>query len=404
MGGFIVAKAIERWNLHTRIALNIVARSGNNPGMIIGGFMVACAVLSMWISNTATSIMMMPIAISVAIAILGRDKIDAPFTLALLLGIAYACSIGGLGTLIGTPTNLLIQGYLNDVAGLSIDFVDWMKLGIPAVLVLLPLAWLVLTKWAFKIETAGNGAAQDVITAHRDALGAMTVPERRTLYVFAVVAGLWVLGGPLKTWDVGAMFGMNALVPFAGLTDYVVAIIGVLLCFLVPAGSGKKGETILDWKTAESIPWGVVLLFGGGMSLASALTQSGLGGWMGSELTDLANLPVILLMLVVTTVVIFSTEITSNVATAAALMPVLGAVALATGIPPELIGAPVALAASCAFMLPMATGPNAVVYATGHVSVGQMVGAGFRLNLVAIVVITGLTYFLAPIAFRSVGG
>ena len=394
MGGFIVAKAIERWNLHARIALNIVVRVGNKPAMLVGGFMFAAAALSMWISNTATSIMMMPIALSVAVAVLGRDRLDAPLTYALLLGVAWGCSIGGLGTPIGTPTNLIVIGYLNENAGFQIGFGQWMLLGLPTVLVILPLTWFVLTKWAFPLQAQGGAEGHEVIEDELAALGPIRTPEVRTLIVFGVIAGLWVFRQQLDDIVIGG------IAPFSGLTDHIIAIIGVILCFLVPAGDrDRPGETLLDWKSAETIPWGVLLLFGGGMALAAAITKTGLGGWIGAELSGLAALPVFVLMVILTTFVIFATEVTSNIATTATLMPVLGAIALTTGLPIELLAAPLAMAASCAFMLPMATGPNAVAFATGHISLPTMAAAGFRLNLLAIIAISILAYLLAPIAF-----
>ena len=383
MGGLIIAKAVERWNLHARIALSVVASVGAKPTTLVGGFMVAAALLSMWISNTATSIMMMPIALSVAAAVLGEEAdLHAPFTYALLLGIAYACSIGGLGTLVGTPTNLIVVGYLNDNAGFAIDFVQWMTLGIPAVLVLVPLAWFVLTRWAFPLKGTFGTTGQDVVKDRLAALGKITTPEVRTLMVFSVIAFLWIFRKPLTGLEVGGV------TPLAGLTDHVVAILGVILCFLVPSGSRQRGGALLDWKAAETIPWGVLLLFGGGMSLAGAITQTGLGAWIGGEMAEFAALPILVLVAALTAFVIFTTEVTSNVATASALMPVLGALALAAGIDVELLAVPLALAASCAFMLPMATGPNAVVFATGEVTLPTMASAGFRLNLLAIPVIT----------------
>jgi len=391
IGGFIIAKAVERWGLHKRIALSIVARAGARPEALIAGFMAAAALLSMWISNTATSIMLTPIALSVAAAVLGPDAEDAPFTTALLLGVAWSCSVGGLGTPVGTPTNLIVINYLNAEADFSIGFLQWMALGVPTVLAIVPAAWLVLTKWAFRIRIDNAARGRDAVRAELGALGPITTPETRTLAVFAVVAVLWIFKQPLQGLEIAGSR------PFAGLSDPLTAILGVVLCFLVPAG--EKGEMVLDWRTAERIPWGVVLLFGGGMSLAGAITATGLGEWLGGELSGLAGLPTIVLILILTTTVIFTTEVTSNIATAAALMPVIGAAALAAGLDVELLAAPLAMAASCAFMLPMATGPNAVVYAEGGLSLPTMAKAGFRLNLVAIVLITGLVYVIAPRAF-----
>lgn len=392
LGGFIVAKAIERWNLHERIALSVVSKMGTNPGFLIGGFMLAAAILSMWISNTATSIMMMPIALSVALAVTGGGEKGRGFTFALLLGVAYACSIGGLGTYIGTPTNLLIKDALEGSTGREIDFVTWMMLGVPAIIVLLPIAWFVLTRLVFKVDRHDASTGQAVIADRLTALGRMSIPERRTIMVFGLIAALWIFGRPLKAVEIGSVS------PFAGLTDHITAIFGVILCFLVPSGSKiEQGSSLLDWKTAESIPWGVVLLFGGGMALAGAIRGSNLGSWVGGELEIFATLPPIMIIVLVTTIVIFLTEITSNIATAAALMPVLISLAERTGLDPILLGAPVALAASCAFMLPMATGPNAVVYATGEVNLTTMARAGVRLNIGAIVAITALSYWIAPI-------
>ncbi len=391
LGGFIIAKAIERWNLHERIALNIVVRAGNHPAKIVGGFMLASAILSMWISNTATSIMMMPIALSVAAAVLGSKGLDQPFTHALLLGIAWACSIGGLGTLVGTPTNLIIVGYLNSEAGFSISFLQWMMLGIPTVLVMLPAAWFVLTRWAFRLEAhASAEQGQRVVRERLAGLGAMATPEKRTLALFGLIASLWVTRRWLNEFAIGD------ITPLAGLTDHMIAILGVILAFLIPAGAkDQPGGALLDWKDAESIPWGVLLLFGGGMALAGAISASGLGTWIGGEMAPLAALPLIVVIALLTTFVIFATEVTSNIATASALMPVLGAIALASEMPVELLAVPLAMAASCAFMLPMATGPNAVAFATGHVSLPTMAGAGFRFNLLGIVAITALSYLLA---------
>lgn len=395
MGGFIVAKAIEKWNLHERFALQVLTRVGNRPTMLVAGFMLASALLSMWISNTATAIMMMPIALSVAAAILDGKDNNHPFTYALLLGIAYACSIGGLGTPIGTPTNLIIIGYLNEKAGFNIGFLEWMMLGLPAVVVLVPLAWWVLTRWVFKLDVAVSDASQSILRSRLSALGRLTTPEKRTLMVFSFIAILWVFRKPLHA------FNVNGTQPFSGLSDGLIAILGVILCFLVPSGgaSDKRGDRILDWRSAESIPWGVLLLFGGGMSLAGAISDSGLGNWVGLQMAGLSALPTLMLIFALTLFVIFATEVTSNVATASALMPVLGSAALAAGLDIELLAAPLALAASCAFMLPMATGPNAVVFATDRVGLPIMAKAGFRLNLVALLVITALSMYLPALVF-----
>lgn len=396
MGGFIIAKSIERWNLHERIALNIVVRAGSRPAMLVGGFMFAAAFLSMWISNTATTIMLTPIALSVAASVLGTQAVKgAPFTLALLLGLAYASSIGGLGTPVGTPTNLIVIGYLAEQTGVEIGFAQWMQIGLPAVAIMLPTAWFVVTKLAFPIEAQSAHAGQAALKQRLAGLGHMNTPEKRVMAAFALIASAWVLRKPLNGLEV---FGTT---PFAGLSDPLIAIAGAVLLFLIPAGNerAKPSVRLLDWKTAEQIPWGVVLLFGGGLSLANAITSSGLATWLGGELAALTSLSPIVIMLVLTAFVIFATEISSNVATASALLPIIGAIAAASGTDPAVLAMPVAMAASCAFMLPMATGPNAIVFASDQVTITQMARAGVRLNLAGIGLLTALNYALVPKLF-----
>jgi sodium-dependent dicarboxylate transporter 2/3/5 len=387
-GGFVIAKSVERWNLHTRIALAIVARFSGHPAALVGGFMLAAAVLSMWISNTATAIMLMPIALSVAQRLGGEAWRGGALAPALILGIAWACSIGGIGTPVGTPTNLIVIGYTEAEFGRSIGFAEWMQYGIPMVLILLPLAWALLSL-RLKRGGAGAGAGGTVIAEARAALGPVSTPERRVAATFAFVALLWIFRRPLGELEI---FGT---VPFAGLTDHIIAVLGAVLLFLIPAGTGKR-EALLDWDSAERIPWGVLLLFGGGLSLAAGITASGLGGWLGDHLAGLTSLPLLLLIGALVTFVIFFTEIASNVATASALMPVIGAVAAASALDPLLMALPVAVAASCAFMLPMATGPNAIAYAQGVFTMGRMARAGFALNLLAIVSISLFSAWALP--------
>lgn len=396
MGGFIIAKSVERWNLHERIALNVVLRAGTNPGSLVAGFMVAAAVLSMWISNTATTIMLLPIAVSVARAVLGRDDLKAPFTLALLLGLAYGASIGGLGTPVGTPTNLIVIGYLAEQTGTEISFGTWMLIGIPMVLLMLPAAWFTLTRWAFKLTVTQGGEGQSVLAQRLAALGGMRVPERRVLMVFSLIASAWIFRKLLNTVEVAGVS------PFAGLSDPLIAVAGAIAFFLIPSGSMReKGTMLLDWDTAVQIPWGVVLLFGGGLSMASAITSTGLAAWLGGEMAGLTAMPLIVIMLALTTFIIFATEVSSNVATASALLPVIGAIASAGGADPVILAMPVAMAASCAFMLPMATGPNAIVFASGHVSIAQMAVVGIRLNILGILLISAASYVLVPLLFGA---
>ncbi|MDG2243453.1 MAG: SLC13 family permease [Rhodospirillaceae bacterium] len=394
MGGFIIAKSVERWNLHARIALNIVVRAGNHPAALVGGFMLASAVLSMWISNTATVIMLIPIAVSVSYAVLGEKAFRAPFTIALLLGVAYGASIGGLGTPVGTPTNLIVIGYLEREASQSVSFAQWMLIGIPTIVVMLPAVWVVLTRWGLRLSAPESDAGSDVVKEALDALGRISLPERRVLLVFGVIAAFWVLRRPLNGLNI---FGVT---PFGGVTDHVIAIAGAIVMFLVPSGSSKEpGSRLLDWDTAVRIPWGVMLLFGGGLSLAAAITGTGLATWLGGQMAGLTEMPLIVIMFSLVVFVIFSTELTSNVATASALLPVIGAIATAGGADPTLLAVPVAMAASCAFMLPMATGPNAIVFASGEVTLPQMATIGLRLNLLGVVLITSVVTVLVPIIF-----
>ena len=396
MGGFIIATSVERWHLHARIALNIVNRAGNHPAAIVGGFIAAAALLSMWISNTATTIMLAPIAVSVAYAIVGPGARGAPFTVAILLGLAYGASIGGIATPVGTPTNLIVIGYLENEAGVFISFAEWMKLGIPVVLVMLPAAWLTVTRFAIRVRATGGTEGHSVIQSELEKLGRITTPERRVLITFLFIALAWILREPLNGLSI---FGRQ---PFAGITDHVIAIAGAIILFLIPAGSRiDRNARLLDWETAVKIPWGVMLLFGGGLSMASAITKTGLAGWLGEQLVILTTMPLVVLILGLVTFVIFATELASNVATTSALLPVIGALAVAGDTDPLLLSVPVAMAASCAFMLPIATGPNAIAFATGEVTIPRMARVGLVLNLLGIVLITAVVYGLVQIVLPT---
>lgn len=377
LGGFIMAIGIEKWHLHRRIALNVLLLSGGRLKLLAGGFMLATALLSMWISNTATSLMMAPIALSVAVAAGGGPRLAS----ALLLGIAYSASIGGLATPVGTPTNLIAMGWLRDNAGIDISFREWMSFGLPVALMMLPLAWLILT-WGLKSDAAAARAAGATIRTQRNALGRMTTPETRVAIVFGVVALAWITREQLVQIPL-----------LAGLTDMGIAILGAILMFLVPHGSGDPdhqpgGWALLNWDDARAVPWDVVLLFGGGLSLAAAVQASGLAGWLGNSLAGLAAVPPIILILVVVAIIIFLTEIMSNVAAMTTFLPVLGALATATGVDVRSLIIPCAMAASCAFMLPIATGPNAVVFGMRQFSIGKMMRSGFWLNIACVVIVT----------------
>ncbi len=388
LGGFIIALGIERWNLHERIALNVVALFGNRPKALLAGFMIATALLSMWISNTATTLMMVPIALSVAASVEGEG--DTRITLALLLGVCYAASIGGVATPVGTPTNLIALDALAKINGAQISFATWIKFGIPAMALLIPAAWLAVG-WGLPSGQKSQ-AAQERIGQALEKLGKMSPAEARVALVFGVVAALWM----------SRVFVQNAAeasgftpIWLMGLSDMGIAMFGAVLMFLVPAGGGER-RALLHWDEAERLPWGVLILFGGGISLGRAITRTGLADWIGNQLEVLAVLPPIFFVAAVVLLVIFLTELTSNVATMTTLAPILGALALAVGADPASLLAPAAVAASCAFMLPVATAPNAIIYATGKIPVSQMMRVGLRINLAGVVIITAIGFWIAP--------
>ena len=387
LGGFIAAMAMQRWGLHRRIALNILARVGGHPASLIGGFMIASAVLSMWISNTATTLMMVPIALSVAETVLGDKVFEHRFTIALLIGCAWASSIGGLGTIIGTPPNAFVVAFMEQEAGISISFLDWMLFGVPVVLVMVPAAWIVLTKIVFPIKKDEAMGGDTVIKEQIGLLPEMSAAEMRVSLVFGAMAISWISVETVKKLD-----------GFEGFSNMVVAIAGALAMFLIPAKT-KNRDRLLDWESAVKLPWGVILLFGGGLTLAAAIKKTGLAIWIGESMSALATAPLVLLILAVVGLVIFLTELTSNTATTAALVPVLAAVAAVGNIDPMMLAAPTAMAASCAFMLPVATAPNAVIYSSGHVSIPTMARAGLWLNVIGTFLVTGVCYALLPIIF-----
>jgi sodium-dependent dicarboxylate transporter 2/3/5 len=403
LGGFIVAMAIERWSLHARIALNIVLAFGGKPALMIAGFMAASAALSMWISNTATTLMMIPIALKVADELRREGAASAAFAPALALGVAYAASIGGAGTPVGTPTNLIAIEFMKTELGRdAMSFPEWMTLGVPAVLLLIPAGWFVLTRLAFDIRThdaqdstAGHAAVKDELAR----LGPVTAPEIRIALLFAGVASLWMFR-PFVNQALASL-GERFDWPLAlQVSDMQVAVLGALLTFLVPAGGeAGRGRALMDWETAAKLPWNVVILFGGGISLAAALSATGLAGWLGDQMSFAAVWPTALLVLALVLFVIFLTELTSNVATISAFLPVMAALAVGAGVPAEQLIVPVAIAASCAFMLPVATAPNAIVYASGRVEQAQMIKAGFRLNLLAAILVAGVGALIGPIVF-----
>ncbi len=388
LGGFLIATAMQRWGLHKRIALRIIRLVGTGPRALVAGFMLASAFLSMWVSNTATAMMMLPIGLSVvqlAEETEAENTAHASFALALLLGIAYGCNIGGMATLIGTPPNALLAGFIEEQYGRTISFVNWLAVGLPLVAVGLPLTYLILTRVAFPLRMAALPGGQALIEAGLAQLGRMSRGERWVALVFALTALLWIVR-PL----------LEDLLP--GLSDAGIAMAGGLILFVIPVDL-KNGVFVHSWATAQRLPWGTLLLFGGGLSLASAFVRTELATWIGETLEALAFLPILLAVLIVVTVIVFLTALTSNTATTAAFLPVLAALALGIGQNPLLLAIPAVLGASCAFMLPVATPPNAIVYGSGRVSIPQMSRVGLLLNLLFLVLITVLAYTLVLLVF-----
>jgi sodium-dependent dicarboxylate transporter 2/3/5 len=381
MGGFLIALAMQRWNLHRRIALTLIGVFGTGPRRLIAGFMVATAVLSMWVSNTATTLMMLPIALSVVELLKREGGGDDPnFPVALMLGIAYAASIGGMGTLIGTPPNAFMASFMDETYGVTIGFAQWMLIGLPLVAVFLPIAWLVLTRVAFPVRLAAVEGAGRVISGELAAMGPISRGERVVLAVFVATAAAWILRPQL-----------SALVPALDLTDTVIAMSGALVLFVIPV-DWRRRVFALDWEWARNLPWGVLVLFGGGLSLAAAIKATGLAAWIGGATGTLAGAAVVVIVIVVTALIILLTELTSNTATTATFLPVVAAVAVSLGENPFLLVVPAALAASCAFMMPVATPPNAIVFGSGYLTIRQMIHAGLWLNVIGLVVIVGLGY------------
>lgn len=389
MGGFIIAIAMQEWNLHRRVALNIIRVIGSRPRNIIMGFMISAAFMSMWVSNTAATMMMLPIALSVIDLTNGKGHDAAArgryrnFAVVLMLSIAYAANVGGLGTVIGTPTNALLIGFVNQSYGVEISFVQWMMIGIPLVLIGVPVMFFSLCNIAYPVHFKSLPGGKEYIEGEVRGLGRFSRPEMMVAFVFVLVALLWITR-PL----------LESIMP--GLSDAGIAIFGAILLFLLPV-NWKKGEFILSWKAAARLPWGVLILFGGGLTLAGAIQRTGLAEWVGGYFAILDGLPFIFVIFIVAGVVIFFTELASNSATAAAFLPVMGSVAIGMGQDPLLLAIPVAVSASCAFMLPVATPPNAIVYGSGIMSIPQMVRAGLWLNLFFTALITIITKYLVPL-------
>ncbi len=398
LGGFLIAVTMERWNLHRRLAIRTIKFVGSSPERIILGFMLASAFLSMWISNTATAMMMVPIALAIVkqlsdscrsgeMAELDPKQDDSRFGTALMLGIAYSASIGGAATIIGTPPNVILAGFIENRFGHHVSFASWMMVGVPLAAIMLSVSWYFLTKVAFPFAKGEDGCGHVIPKLEVEDPGPMSRGEKGTLIVFLCVAAAWILRGFVRIQALSMM------------TDSTIAIIGAIALFIIPVDF-RRGVFLLDWKTAVGIPWSVIILFGGGLSLANGFKVSGLDLWIGSQLGALKGVHYSILISSVVLLTIFLTEITSNTATSAMILPVIGGIAVSMSIHPygPLIGA--GIAASYAFMLPVATPPNAVIFASGRVSISQMAKTGLLLNVVGWMIITIFIILLMPLIWR----
>jgi sodium-dependent dicarboxylate transporter 2/3/5 len=386
LGGFLIAVTMEKWNLHHRIALHTIRLVGVTPQRIVLGFMLATAFLSMWISNTATTMMMVTIAAAVLREVAQQVEHKPGglrFGVALMLGIGYAASIGGVATLIGTPPNAIFAGVVEKTYGYSISFLDWMTFGLPLAMVMLLVTWLYLTRAMFRSEVAQLPGGKAYILDQLERLGPMTREEKSVAMVFCGVAALWVLRGLYQPASLHMV------------KDSTIAILGALLLFLIPVNLRKR-EFLLDWQTAVTIPWDIIILFGGGFALAQGFQDSGLTGWLAQWLTVLRGVDLVIVIAAVVLLVIFLTEVTSNTATASLLLPVMGALAAAIEVHPYGVMVAAVVAASFAFMLPVATPPNAIVFSSRYVTITQMAKAGVWLNLIGVVLISAFVYLLLP--------
>jgi len=390
MGGFMLGLAIEKWNLHRRIALNIIRLTGTSGDRIVLGFILATGLLSMWLSNTATTMMMFPIALSVIHVMKENNKGDGSignFSLTIMLAIAYASNIGGIATIIGTPPNVAYVGYIEKKYSYNIDFINWMMLCTPLAIILLICLYWVMVKWLFPNRIKSDIVTRQLIKEELAALGPVSANEKRVLFIFTSTALLWI------TKDI-----INVTQPFFKLNDTIIALLGATALFICPAKTAND-DSILEWDDTKKMAWGILLLFGGGISLANGLENAGLMQQLGQWLSQFATNE-FLLVLVITVVTMFLSEVMSNVAQVIVFAPVVSSLADAIGINPLLLGIPMTLAASCASMLPMGTPPNAIVFASGYIRLKQMTKAGFVMNMVAVVVITLFCWFLLPLLMK----
>jgi sodium-dependent dicarboxylate transporter 2/3/5 len=395
MGGFMIGLAIEKWNLHKRIALSIVKQTGTSGNRIILGFIIATSFLSMWLSNTATTMMMFPIALSVIAVMREHEQTGtslANFSMVLMLVIAYASNIGGMATIIGTPPNVAFVAFIEKKYNYTIQFVDWMLVCTPMVILLLAALYWVLAKWIFPSRISSSKDANRYITEELKKLGRMSTAEKRALTVFLLTALLWIIKDPINQLG------------FLKLDDSMIAIFGALLLFAIPAGKTENNKPVmlLDWSDTSKMAWGILLLFGGGIALANALEKVGVMAQIGQWLAGFSHINGFALLIIIVVISIFLSEVMSNVAQVIVFAPVLAALADALHLDPLLLGIPMTLAASAASMMPMGTPPNAIVFSSGHIKLKDMIKAGFVMNIVSIILISLFCWYVLPLVMSVI--
>ena len=380
MGGFIIGLAMQHTGLHKRIAYYIISKFKKGPRSIIFGFMVGTAFLSMWISNSATAIMMLPIALSI-ITVLNENKINPKnnnFDKALVLSIAFSATIGGIATIIGTPPNTVMAAMLSELYNYEISFVDWLKIGLPTSIILLPIAWVILTYLCFPLDSK-TSVKENIIRDKIKELGKISQDEILVGVVFIITAFLWIS----RKWISSLL---ENIIPIGAINDSSIAILAAIVLFILPSNEISK-KRLIDWEVVQKIPWGALILIGGGLALASVISSSGLAAWIGALSSNFDGISIILIVLLSVAIIIILTELTSNTATASTFIPIFGATALGLGQDPLLLIIPATLGASCAFMMPVATPPNTIAYASGHIKISDMVKAGIWLNITSLIII-----------------
>jgi solute carrier family 13 (sodium-dependent dicarboxylate transporter), member 2/3/5 len=388
LGGFMIGLAIEKWNLHTRIALFIIRATGTSGDSIVLGFIIATGFLSMWLSNTATTMMMYPIAASI-IHVVNENREGhgnlKNFALTIMLAIAYASNFGGIATIIGTPPNVAFVGFIEKKYHYTFQFVDWFMICTPIAILLLATLYIVMTKWLYPNHLKSDVSTKTVIRQKIEELGPMKKAERRVLVIFCATALLWITKDIINTLD------------FIKLDDTMIAIIGATALFIAPSGMDDNGSRILEWKDTTKMAWGILLLFGGGIALAGALEKAGLIESLGKWIAGFGGSGGLVLIVMITVMSIFISELMSNIAQVIVFSPVIAGIADAMHLNPIMLGLPMALAASCASMMPMGTPPNAIVFASGYIKLNQMVKTGFVMNMISVILIALFCYYIVPL-------